>query len=95
MTEILFVFVSVFLLLFSAVFKPTDAQCPRGWFVEGIRPSGYFYCKPSPTGGAYSGGFEQLDDGSIQPPGYLHGRLYCPHGTQPIVVTYLRVDCEP
>ena len=83
-TEVFFCFVSIVCLMLAMVAHPTRATCPTGWYLSmGIRRSGEFLCQPVPVGGdddVLTG-----KDTAYQPPGTIHGRLYCTGGAQPIV----------
>lgn len=55
---------SACLLVWALATHPHRAQCPRGWFVNGVRPSGSFEClrdrDPSAGERAPSGGHDSI-----------------------------------
>lgn len=38
--------VTIALLLFAMVVRPVRARCRPGWYVNGVRPSGVYECRP-------------------------------------------------
>ena len=71
---------------------PPMATCPRGWYVEGVRPSGRSRCLPAPPPNC----------GEPVPPNNgpcpLDSRetevaVYCTGGSHPIVVNERTVGC--
>ena len=96
MTSPILAVLSVILMLCALVIRPTQAQCPRGMWLEGVRPDGAFDCRPNVLGNPeHDGTFHQPDDG-VLPPGQLQGRIYCTGGTRPIVrpVDSRTVGCQ-
>lgn len=89
---------SVALLCWSAVARPTRAECAPGWDLRtGIRRNGCFTCWQHPVAprGWDAGRFGPIADWdgtfgrperSVQPAGVLEGRIWCGTGAIPIVV---------
>lgn len=77
---------SVLLLCIAMCKQPRAARCPSGWFVHGIRPSGYFECLRVPGGDPEYDGTWGRPDRSIDRLGFLRSRIYCTNGTHPVVV---------
>jgi len=87
--------VSIASILFACAIEPSNAACPYGWHVEGVRPSGRYACRTNPPpaidGRSDRGGWVDLsrDDDARQ----LDGIIYCTAGSHPIVVTDRVVGC--
>jgi hypothetical protein len=48
--DIAFVLLAIVVLVIAALARPTMSVCPRGWFVEGVRPTGETRCiRPDTT----------------------------------------------
>lgn len=72
-------------MLASTLTEPQRAHCPRGYYVNGVRPSGQYECRQSPP----------ADDNAPDEIGlYYSARVYCTGGTHPIVVSYHTVGCQ-
>jgi hypothetical protein len=65
---------------------PTSAQCPLGFFAEGIRRTGAYECKHAPVGDTYRDARGFLRDHSVQPPGVIVGQLYCSPAQVPVLL---------
>lgn len=73
----------------------THKTCPPGWYVNGVRPSGKFGCRPVPKLQAA----EDVAPYRTQPPllgedRESYDQIYCV-GTRPIVVNWRTVGCQP
>lgn len=71
----------------------TPKRCAPGWYLEGIRPSGYTQCKPSPP--AYCG--EPVPPFNKPCPRDERSSpvvIYCTGGAHPIVVDARTVGCQ-
>ncbi len=77
--------VSMFVLAMLALVQPSHLACPRGWYVEGVRPSGETTCAVSPE-------IDDSDGAWLQP--RIAVKIYCREGERPIVVDYRRVACR-
>ena len=92
--QVITTIVSIVLLLWSSAAKPTHAQCPVGWYVDGAQPSGVFSCAKTPPrdvcdSKAGCGAADQ------EPDPHVTSRLYCTGGTVPIVALDGRsVGCQ-
>lgn len=84
--------VGMFLLALSALVQPTRASCPRGWWVNGVRPSGITECFPVPPEDHGCAGSAPCPDHPSVPG--LPMRVYCAEGTQPIAVDERTVVCK-
>lgn len=77
---------SIILIIASAFVQPERAKCPRGSYLHtGIRTDGRFECAQTLLG---------RENDAEQPPGILHGRIYCTGGALPIVVNERIVGCQ-
>ena len=72
---------------------PSHASCPRGWWVEGVRPSGRYDCHRVPVGDDVRLPSGLLEDRSLQPPGEIDGAIRCTGGAVAIVVDSRTVGC--
>lgn len=45
--DVLAALASIFLLCWSCALRPTRARCPDAWWVNGVRPSGVWGCRPA------------------------------------------------
>ena len=72
---------------------PSRATCDRGWYVDGIRPSGRYDCRRAPIGDDVRLPSGLVEDRSVQSPGVLDGRIFCTTG-QPRVVDERTVECR-
>lgn len=82
----LFGLMSLAIIVVAAVVQPERAQCPRGSYLHtGVRMSGRFECARTLLG---------RENDAEQPPGILHGRIYCTGGSSPIVVNERTVGCQ-
>jgi hypothetical protein len=73
-------------IAWMAFTHPSSAQCPRGFFAEGIRRSGAYECKPAPIGDTVRDARGILHDNSVQPPGVIAGQLYCSPSQVPVLL---------
>jgi hypothetical protein len=73
---------------------PSRATCDRGWYVDGIRPSGRYDCRRAPIGDDVRLPSGLVEDRSTQPSGEIDGAILCTGGTQPIVVDERTVECR-
>lgn len=77
---------SVFVVLVTAIaISPERAECPRGWWVNGVRPSGSFECIRDVRPEADN------EHGELRT---IEGRVDCPPSFMPIVETERRVACR-
>src|SRR5688572_6018254 len=90
--EVIFALVAIVVLIAVSVIRPTSAACPRGHYVEGVRPSGETRCLPVPAPSRGCAGSRACPDG----PPYrtqLPLQIYCTGGAIPIVVDERTVGC--
>lgn len=68
--------------------RPPRAECPSGWWLDGVRPDGSFTCAHVDAGDRREWPpLEALPD-------EIDGRVYCTGGARPIVVNYRTVGCQ-
>lgn len=77
---------TVALLCCSTVARPKHARCARTWYVNGVRPSGVFECRPAAGGDPRFDGVFGTPDRARDRPGWLRSRIHCTNGTHAIVV---------
>lgn len=94
MIEFFCALATVLVLCLAMATQPRRASCPVGWYVNGIRPTGSFECRPIPIGNPDYDGTWGKPDRSIERPGAILGRLYCTGGTHPIVRNERTVGCQ-
>jgi hypothetical protein len=93
-TAVTCLFITIVLLCWAFVSRPQGAQCPPHWYVDGVRPSGSFRCRPVPAGNPDNDGTwghrdtTPFDDRSIS------GQLYCSAGLVPLVLDERTVGCR-
>ncbi|MBA3540536.1 MAG: hypothetical protein H0T79_13080 [Deltaproteobacteria bacterium] len=75
---------TILVLLVGFVVRPSRADCPLRWHLEGVKPSGSYLCRPN-------GGPSDADEAS--PPGWLRGRVYCTGGTVPVTRDGRAIGC--
>lgn len=71
----------------------TPKQCAPGWYLEGVRPSGYTQCRPVPP--SYCG--EPVPPFNRPCPHDERSSpmvIYCTGGAHPIVVNARTVGCQ-
>lgn len=71
----------------------TPKACERGWYLEGVRPTGYTQCRPVPP--AYCG--EPVPPFNKPCPKDTRTQaivIYCTGGSLPIVVDSRTVGCQ-
>lgn len=72
------------------VVAPSNHMCLAGFYLEGVRPDGRYTCRRSPANDEDQRPFVHvLDD--LEYPGFVT----CTGGTEPIVVNYRTVGCQP
>ncbi len=79
--EVLAAIATMIVLAIAAVVQPARAECPVGWHVANLKPSGAFSCGKAPARGTCettAGCNEPARDPEIA------GRIYCTGGRQPI-----------
>lgn len=74
----------VILLLVAFVFSPRRAECPRGYWINGVRPSGSFECVRDAR--------PELDNEHSELH-HVEGKLDCPPSFMPIVVDDRHAAC--
>jgi len=90
--EVLATFASVVLICWSCAIRPSVAQCPAGWYVEGIRVTGQYDCRPVPPPDPHDARGHEIDPPPRHDP-QIDGQIYCP-GSHPIVVDARTVGCQ-
>lgn len=82
----------------ASVMKPQRAQCPKGWFVEGVRSSGATQCRRELVDDPLDWPGEDRRDRDrrdIKPDNVaLPLQVYCTGGSLPIVVDSRTVGCQ-
>lgn len=90
MLDVVCALASVALLCCSMVARPTSARCMGRFYVNGIRPTGVYECRPVAGGSPMLDGTWGTPDGAIDRPGWYRGRIWCTSGAHPIVVLATR-----
>lgn len=87
LAEIGAAFATLYLAVWALAAHPTRAQCPKGWFVNGVRPNGAYAClrdrDPSLDEHAPSAGHDEID-----------GRITCLPTFMPLVRDERSVWCS-
>lgn len=79
--------------LAARLLAPTAATCGPLHWLNGVRPSGEYECRHAPVGDDSIGPHGEYDTSS-QPPGVIHGRIYCTGRTRPVVIDERRAACR-
>lgn len=82
MSESVALLVTIVLLCWAMATHPRTARCPTAWYVDGVRPSGLYECRPA------------LDDVVPQNDAAVRGLIYCTGGARPIVTGPRTVGCQ-
>lgn len=93
MTDVGCAAISILVMLIAFVMHPHRAKCPRGFWMNGVRPTGEFQCRRTPVGDDIRMPNGHVVDHSIQPPGVLDGRIFCAGG-DPRVIDDTTVACH-
>jgi hypothetical protein len=83
------------LLALATCSPPERAQCPVGWFAEGVRPDGSTTCVHAPPrhcGDAAGSAGEQAP--CVYEERRMAMRVYCTGGAHPIIVDERTVGCQ-
>ena len=83
---------TIALLLVAMCARPLEGQCPRGFYVDGVRPSGVYGCIPAPPREPDARGHEPDPPPRNDPE--VESRIYCTGGTIPIVCNDRVVGCQ-
>lgn len=75
--------IAILLYALFALTRPVQLQCPPGYFVEGVRPTGASRCLEDMPGGPDCRGARACTDERVQRE--LPLQIYCTGGTCPIV----------
>ena len=98
MENVWLVFVFVVGVIVSLFVRPERAQCPPGWFVEGVRRDGGTHCRRViPDDPLDWPGDDRRDRGrrDVKPDDTsLPMQIYCTGGSVPIVVDERTVGCQ-
>lgn len=78
------------MLCCGAVKRPTRAACPRGWYVDGVHPSGVYECRRAPGGNPLYDGAAGYPDRTGDRPGAYRGRIWCRAPRRPSVTLAVR-----
>jgi hypothetical protein len=90
----LFAFLSALVLCAAMAMHPTESTCPEGWYVEGIRPTGRYRCRPRSLLPDHPARGHERDDPDDPATWHeIHGAIYCTGGSFPIVVSARVVGC--
>ena len=81
--EIPFAILTALVLIVAAFARPVRVHAPRGFYVEGVRPTGETTLRAEPV------------DDNTPGRGAIGARIYCTNGTRPIVVDERTVGCQP
>jgi hypothetical protein len=90
--EVILALTAIVTLCWGIAMHPTSASCPRGWSVEGVRPSGVSHCTPSPPPNCG----EPVPPYNMPCPHddrELPVRIYCTGGSHAIVVDERTIGC--
>ena len=77
----------------GALLAPAIARCPPGWYVNGVRPSGIYECRPvlGRPERDISDARARLESGDSRA---ITGRLRCTGGDSPVVIDSRTVGCR-
>jgi hypothetical protein len=81
--ELLCLLATIVVLVVVTFVRPDRLRAPRGWFWEGIRPTGETTMRPSPR------------HDHDEPHGAIGAHIYCTGGSRPIVVDFQNIGCQP
>jgi hypothetical protein len=90
--DVLLALVAIVALCIGIVTQPTTATCPRGWTIDGVRPTGVSRCTPAPPpncGEPVPPYNQPCPDDARE----LPMRIWCTGGSRPIVVNERTVGC--
>lgn len=80
--DLLFTVATMFVLLVATFERPSRLHAPRGFYFEGVRPTGETTMRPSPR------------DEHDEPRGAIGARIFCTGGSTPILVSSRVVGCQ-
>lgn len=80
MTDLTLYLAGLVVVLVGVFARPDRIHCPPRWYPEGVRPSGWTDCRPTPPHDCPSA--HECDDGGK--PWRLPMRVYCTGGSIPI-----------
>lgn len=92
--EALWILVALIILAIGFVKRPQHAQCPRGEFVNGVRPSGNTWCVRAPSAREVDCRGARRCFATEAPVYTTPIKIYCTNGTRPIVVDDRTVGCQ-
>lgn len=76
---------SIALLIWCLVAQPNEWHTAPGWYMDGVRPEGWFEMRPAPGGNPEDDGTNGHPDVTPVDERFLIGRIYCTNGTRPHV----------
>lgn len=85
---------TIFLLCWAMATRPAGAQCPPRWYVNGVRATGEYECRPVPAGDPDADGTWQHPDVTSFNDLVISGQIYCRPGTVPLVFDERTVGCR-
>lgn len=93
--EVIAILASIVCLCVSVVIRPVKAACPTHWYVNGIRPSGEFSCRPVPAivPSEERPPYKPLPLAPIDDVEFK-SRIYCSGGFVPVVLGGREVGCR-
>lgn len=85
--------VTIALICWAVATRPSGAQCPPRWYVDGVRPDGSYQCRPVPLHPETDATWQHPD---ITPfdDRVIGGQIYCGAGTVPLVIDERTVACR-
>jgi hypothetical protein len=95
LVDITLAFFSICCLMWSMATYSTTGHCPDGWWVNGVRPTGLYSCRPrSLLPDRPSRGHEQDEPDDPAADHEICNQIYCTGGSHPIVVDFRTVGCQ-
>ncbi|MDQ3295101.1 MAG: hypothetical protein M3619_00765 [Myxococcota bacterium] len=83
---------SILVLCAAMALHPRAASCPRGSWVNGVRPSGRFECRVDIGPDCDMRGARTCPE--VPDVGGVAGRIYCERSEMPLVVNHRTVACR-
>jgi hypothetical protein len=93
-TSVLCLIITLALLCWTIAAHPSGAQCPPRWYVNGVRPSGAYECRPAVTADPDNDGTWGHRDVTPYDPAVIRGQIYCEAGTRSVVIDERTVACR-
>lgn len=85
LTEVACTIASIVLLIWCFLVRPTEWHTAPGWYMNGVRPDGWFEMRPAPGGNPEDDGTFGRPDVTPVDERFLVGRIWCTGGATPRV----------